>query len=73
MLARLYALLAEVAWTARLPRHRAAVTGQLERLDRTTGRQDFDEVELSRLTDLSEQVRAAVAGRHRSPTSPVVS
>lgn len=73
VLARLYALLAEVAWTARLPRHRAAVTGQLERLDRTTGRQDFDEVELSRLTDLSEQVRAAVAGRHRSPTSPVVS
>lgn len=73
VLARLYALLAEVAWTARLPRHRAAVTGQLERLDRTTRRQDFDEVELSRLADLSEQVRAAVAGRHLSPTSPVVS
>lgn len=73
VLARLYALLAEVAWRTRLRRHQDAVERQLDRLDRTVGQQDFDDAERSRLADLSRHARSALAGRHRSPVSPVVS
>lgn len=73
VLARLYALLAELAWSSDDPAHRAAVRGQLDRLQSTAGSQDFDEVERGRLAELGEQVRAALQGRHRSPARAVVS
>ncbi len=73
VLARLYALLAEVAWTISLPRHNEAVERQRRRLDTTAEQQDFDDVERGRLTELSQQVTAAIDGRHDSPATPVVS
>ncbi len=42
VLARLYALLAELVWTARSPTGRAAVRHQLTRLDATAAEQQFD-------------------------------
>lgn len=73
LLARLFALLAEVAWSTEDPAHRDAVLGQLERLQATSRRQDFDVVEHGRLEELAGQVHAALRGEHRSPAMPVVS
>ncbi len=72
LLARIYALLAEVAWVSALPPHRQAVREQLERLERTVDSQDFDGTERARLADLGAGVRAALAGEHRSPATEVV-
>ncbi len=73
VLARLLALLAEVAWSTDVRAHRDAVRGQLARLQRTVSEQSFDDVELRRLDELAETVRAALLGRHRSPARAVVS
>ncbi|MEO6204888.1 MAG: DUF2254 domain-containing protein [Mycobacteriales bacterium] len=72
LLARIYALLAEVAWVTALPRHHQAVRDQLERLERTVDSQDFDGTERARLADLGVGVRAALAGEHRSPATTFV-
>ncbi len=73
VLARLYALLAEVAWSSDDPVHRRAVLHQLERLDATAAAAEADEDERARHADLAEQVRSAARGRHRSPARAVVS
>lgn len=60
VLARLAALLEELAWSARTPQQRDAVTGQLGRLRVTAAEQDFaEQVDLRRLTD---RVERALAG-----------
>ena len=73
VLARLLALLAEVAWSTEVPAHRQAVSDQLVRVERSIGAQDFDDAEQERLAELAETVRAALDGRHRSPATAVVS
>ena len=72
VLSRLFALLAEVAWCSDDPQHRAAVAGQLARLEATADAQDVDQVERARLTGLAESVRAALRGEHRSPAPPLL-
>lgn len=63
VVARLFTLLQEVGWSARLPAQRAAVREQLARLRATTNGQDFDLSERRRLTLLGEQVEHALDGR----------
>ena len=62
VLSRIYWLLREVGWIVTREEQREAVTTQLERLDRTAAQQEFDQVELATLQDLSEAVRAALRG-----------
>lgn len=63
VMARLVALLQEVAWTVRLPDQRTAVREQLARLRVTAAAQDFDSSERGRLAVLGEQVEHALDGR----------
>lgn len=56
VLARLYELLADLAWHAR-PEHHQPVLDQLRRLDDTTGEQDLDDTETDRLHQASQKVR----------------
>lgn len=63
VIGRLFTLLREVGWSARLPAQRAAVREQLTRLDATTAAQDFDPSEREQLALLSEQVEDALDGR----------
>ncbi len=72
VLARILALLAEVAWSTQIARHRSAVRSQLDRLEHTVDEQDFDAAERTRLAELGSQVRAALEGRHQSPAAAVV-
>lgn len=67
VLQRIYWLLREVGWTVTRSQDRDAVSGQLERLDRTVGQQDFDEVEQANLREQSESVRAALRGQWSAP------
>ncbi len=71
LLARIFALLAEVAWSTELERHRRAVRAQLDRLEHTVDEQGFDSAERARLAGLGGQVRAALEGRHMSPATAV--
>lgn len=70
VLARLFTLLREVAWSVGQPEQRAAVTEQLVRLRATADGQDFDEWERQRLAGMAEQVEQALAGRWTPGTSP---
>jgi uncharacterized membrane protein len=63
VLARLAALLEEVAWCVRTPEQRAAVTGQLARLRATAEDQDFDETERAALRRQTSRVQDALARR----------
>ncbi|RKS73868.1 putative membrane protein [Motilibacter peucedani] len=63
VVARLFALLQEVAWSAREPEQRTAVREQLARLRATTDGQDFDASEQGQLALLAEQVDYALGGR----------
>ena len=63
VLARLYALLTELAWHARLGQ-RPALTGQLTRLRATTAAQDFDPAERAQLAGLATQTENALAGHY---------
>ena len=67
VLARLFELLAEVAWCAREPDQREAVSDQLLRLEATVARQDFDADERLRLARLAARVRSADRRRWTSP------
>jgi uncharacterized membrane protein len=67
VLGRLFALLREVAWHAKRPEQREAITSQLARLRATVGAQDFDDTERARLRGLGLAVEQAQAG-----TWPVV-
>ena len=61
VLARLYTLLADVAWHA-TDEHRQPVLDQLRRLDATVADQDFDDAQTARLDELGRNVRR-IAGR----------
>jgi uncharacterized membrane protein len=63
VLARLFALLREVAWSTRRPVHHRAIAAQLERLCDTVGQQDFDGSEQARLAGLASSVRQVLDGR----------
>lgn len=65
VLARLFTLLRELAWSTDLPDHRHAIRGQLTRLSATASEQDFDPAEQTRLRELHEQVGAALRGEWR--------
>lgn len=69
VLARILALLAEVAWSTDREDHRTAVSSQLERLKKTVAGGEWDDSELSMLTTLGEQVRRALRGQHWSPVA----
>ncbi len=62
VMARLLALLQEVAWSSTDPATRSAVQRQLHRLQTTIQEQDFDQAERERLTLLGRAVELAVAG-----------
>ncbi|SDK28609.1 Uncharacterized membrane protein [Nonomuraea maritima] len=62
VLARMFTLLREVAWTTRSPEHHRAVSGQLARLTDAMHRHSFDERERARLQELEQSVRQALAG-----------
>ncbi len=72
VLSALARMLRELAWCAG-PRHHAVIAGQLTRLRRTVAAQDFDEVERAGLDLLASAVDEALAGRWRTPRSPVTS
>ena len=59
VLARLFELLAEVAWCGREPDQRQAVADQLLRLEATVAKQNFDDDERRRLAGLADRVRSA--------------
>jgi len=63
VLARLYELLREIAWTATLPDQSSIVTAQLVRLEAATNTQNFDAIERAELTRLADQVHEALNGR----------
>lgn len=63
VVARLYQLLREVAFRCRRDADRTAVSGQLDRLDATVGRTDYDETERGRFAEASAAVREALEGR----------
>lgn len=71
LLARIFALLAEVAWSTDLQEHRNAITAQLERLEQTVAGGHWDLTEQRRLAQLGEQVRAALRGTHQRPVPAV--
>ncbi len=63
VLARLYQLLREVGWAARLPEQRSVITAQLDRLETTADSQSFDSVERAELSRLAGEVSQALDGR----------
>ena len=63
VLARLFTLLRELAWSTSQPAHHEAVADQLERLRATVDRQTFDGAELKGLARLAASVEDALAGR----------
>jgi uncharacterized membrane protein len=65
VLARLYQLLNEAAWTATRIDHSTAIGGQLDRLDATADAQNFDPAERADLARLADQVRQEHRGRRR--------
>lgn len=71
VLARLYHLLADVAWHARAE-HRQPVLDQLSRLDVTAADQGFDEVEFGKLHQLSQAVREVFAHPEATVNRPAV-
>lgn len=72
VLARLYWLLREIAWTATLPDQHRVVTGQLGRLDATTDAQNFDSTERAELAVLADQVtRGPTRSVDRSPDTRI--
>ncbi len=62
VLARLFALLRELAWCAAEPDQQRAIAEQLARLRVTAAAQDFDHAENARLADLATLVEQAQAG-----------
>lgn len=63
VMARLYALLTELAWHVRPGQH-DTVTGQLARLEATIVAQDFDPAERAQLARLAREAENALAGRY---------
>ena len=63
VMARLYALLAELAWHAHPSQHHA-IAAQLSRLQATVAGQDFDSAEREQLAGLADDVSDALAGRY---------
>lgn len=69
ILARLFVLLRELAWSTDLPAHGRAIRGHLDRLAATATAQDFDDVEQARMDQMRRQVDAALRGEWR-PDAP---
>lgn len=69
VLARQFTLLRELARSTGLPDHRHAIRGQFSRLTGTASEQHFDLAEQAWLTELDEQVDAALRGEWR-PDDP---
>ncbi len=65
VLARILALLDELAWCVRLPDHQGAIADQLVRLRATVAAQPFDATERVWLEGLAERVDQTMAGRQR--------
>ena len=65
VVARLFVLLRELAWSTDQPAHRAAVRDQLERLTAITKAQDFDATDRERLRHLRRHVEDALRGEWR--------
>lgn len=63
VLARLFAMLREIAWTVHSAEQRAEVAQQLGRLADTVAKQDLDETERSRFDVCNREVLAALEGR----------
>ncbi|ACV79847.1 DUF2254 domain-containing protein [Nakamurella multipartita] len=63
VLARLFQLLREIAWTAPDAEHHRAIAGQLERLRTTAQAQSFDPTERAYLSRLADQVDQTLDGR----------
>ena len=62
VMARLYVLLRELAWSTDVPSHRASIRDQLVRLSSTAGAQDFDSAEREEMRQLHQQVEASLRG-----------
>lgn len=67
VVSRVLTLLREVGWMSKSPEHRAAVAGQLARVERDIAGRQFDPVESERLAGQANRVRAAL--ERRWPTS----
>ncbi len=65
VVARLFVLLRELAWSTDQPAHHAAVRDQLERLAATAEAQDFDATDRERLRHLGLRVEEALRGEWR--------
>ncbi len=63
VLARILDLLRELAWSARRPEQRDAISAQLARARATAAAQDFDDAERAGLAGRATHVEAALAGR----------
>ncbi|MFF0311121.1 DUF2254 domain-containing protein [Streptosporangium sp. NPDC004379] len=63
VLARLFTMLREVAWSTHRPEHHRAVADQLVRLCTTADTQGYDREEAARMGALARSVREALAGR----------
>lgn len=58
--ARLFGVLDDVAWRTRRPAQRDVLRGQLERLEASVAREDYDDVERARFAQLGTRVRATL-------------
>ncbi len=65
VLARIYGLLREVAWSTQQPGHAEVIRAQLERLSGTVLKQDLDDTERGELTRRHQLVEAALRGQWR--------
>ena len=63
VMARLFTLLRELAWSSSLPEQHDVIAGQLARLRATVLAQDFDDVERAELAEVGAMVEAAQQGR----------
>ncbi len=71
VLARLFALLDELAWSVR-PEHQELVADQLTRMRITASAEGFDPTERSQLSALAQRVDQTLARRLSSPSTPSV-
>jgi uncharacterized membrane protein len=70
VLARLFTLLREVAWSTRQPEHRRVIAEQLDRLRRTVDGEHFDGPDRQQLDAGARAVDEALAGQWSPPRPP---
>ncbi|MFY9914492.1 MAG: DUF2254 domain-containing protein [Nocardioidaceae bacterium] len=69
VVARLFWLLRDLAWSTDVPSHRAEVRTQLSRLQRSAAQQDFDPEEEQQIEAYGREVEAALDGRWIGPAT----